>query len=43
MSPTVRVIEARRLVEGLRARIASEGFPRPDLDALGGDFADAFD
>ena len=43
MSPSVRSIEARRLVEGLLARIASEGLPEPDLDAFGDDFADAFD
>jgi len=43
MSPSVRAIEVRRLVEGLRGRIASEGLPQPNLDALGADFADAFD
>jgi hypothetical protein len=42
-SPSVRAIEARRVVEGLRTRIASEGLPQPNLDALGADFADAFD
>lgn len=43
MSPSVRAIEARRVVEGLRTRITSEGLPQPNLDALGADFADAFD
>jgi hypothetical protein len=43
MSPTVRAIEARRVVEGLRARITSERLPEPKLEALGGDFAAAFD
>ncbi len=43
MSPSVRAIEARRLVEGLRARIQSEGLPQPSLDAFGDDFANAFD
>ncbi len=38
MSPSVRAIEARRLVEGLLARIASEGLPQPDLDAFGDRF-----
>ena len=43
MSPSVRAIEARRVVEGLLARIASEGLPQPNLDALGDEFAHAFD
>lgn len=43
MSRSVRAIEARRVVEGLRTRITSEGLPQPNLDALGADFADAFD
>ncbi len=43
MSPSVRAIEARRLVEGLLVRIASEGLPEPNLEAIGSDFADAFD
>ena len=42
-SPSVRAIEARRVVESLRNRITSEGLPQPNLDALGADFADAFD
>ena len=42
-SPSVRAIEARRVVEGLRTRITSEGLPQPNLDVLGADFADAFD
>lgn len=43
MSPSVRAIEARRVVEGMRTRIMSEGLPQPNLDALGDDFAHAFD
>jgi hypothetical protein len=43
MSPSVRAIEARRLVEGLFARITSEGLPQPDLDKFGDEFAQAFD
>jgi hypothetical protein len=43
MSPSVRSIEARRLVEGLLARITSEGLPEPDLDAFGDQFSNAFD
>jgi len=42
-SPSVRAIEARRVVEGLRTRITSEGLPQPNLDVLGADFAGAFD
>jgi DNA-binding transcriptional ArsR family regulator len=40
---SVRAIEARRIVEGLRPRIMSEGLPEPNLNALGDDFAVAFD
>ncbi len=43
MSPSVRAIEARRLVEGLRTRILGEGLPQPDLEALGDDFGAALD
>jgi len=43
MSPSVRSIEARRLVEGLLARIKSEGLPEPDLDAFGDPFSNALD
>jgi len=43
MSPSVRAIEARRLVEGLLARITSEGLPEPNLDAFGDQFSSAFD
>ena len=43
MSPSVRAIEARRVVDPLLARISSEGLPEPNLDAFGNDFADAFD
>lgn len=42
-SPSVRAIEARRVIEGLRNRITRDGLPQPNLDALGVDFADAFD
>ena len=43
MSPSIRAIEARRIVESLRDRITSEGLPQPNLAALGDDFARAFD
>ena len=43
MSPSLRAIEARRVVEGLRPRIMSERLPEPNLSALGDDFAVAFD
>jgi hypothetical protein len=43
MSPSVRAIEARRVVEGLLARITSEGLPDPDLDTFGDQFSSAFD
>ena len=43
MSPSVRAIEARRVVEGLLTRILDAGLPRPSLDAFGDDFANAFD
>ncbi len=43
MSPSVRAIEARRVVEGLWTRIVSEGLPQPNLDAFGDDFPNAFD
>jgi hypothetical protein len=43
MSPSVRPIEARRVVESLRARITSEGLPEPNLDAFGDQFSGAFD
>ncbi len=43
MSPSVRSIEARRLVEGLMARIRGEGLPQPNLEAIGSDFENAFD
>ena len=43
MSPSVRAIEARRLVEGLLARITREGLPEPNLDAFGDQFSRAFD
>jgi DNA-binding transcriptional ArsR family regulator len=42
-SPSVRAIEARRLIEGLRPVLMSEGLPRSDLDVFGEDFASAFD
>jgi len=43
MSRSVRAIEARRVVEGLMARIASEGIPEPILDTFGDQFSSAFD
>lgn len=43
MSTAVRAIEARRVVESLIDRISSEGMPNPNLDALGDEFATAFD
>ena len=42
-STSVRAIEARRVVESLRVRITSEGLPQPNLEAVGADFAAAFD
>jgi len=42
-SPSVRAIEARRLVERLRTHIASAGLPAPNLAAIGDDFGTAFD
>ena len=43
MSPSVRAIEARRLIEGLRTRILSEGLPQPNTAAFGDQFSGAFD
>ncbi len=43
MTPSVRAIEARRVFEGMRTRIMSEGLPQPDPDTFGDDFANAFD
>jgi DNA-binding transcriptional ArsR family regulator len=43
MSPSVRAIEARRLVEGLLPRITNEALPQPDLDTFGAQFSSAFD
>jgi len=43
MSPSVRAIEARRVVEGLRTRILSEGLPQPNATAFGDQFSGAFD
>lgn len=42
-SPSVRAIEARRVVDGLLDRIASEALPVPYLDAFGDEFSAAFD
>ena len=42
-STSVSAIEARRLVERVRSRIAAGGFPEPDLAAVGDDFNAAFD
>jgi len=43
MSPSVRAIEARRVVEGLRARILGEGLPQPNFATFGDEFSGAFD
>jgi DNA-binding transcriptional ArsR family regulator len=43
MSPTVRSVEARSVVERLLASIQSEDLPRPDLNAPGQEFGRAFD
>ena len=43
MSTRVRGIEARRLIDLLADRISTERMPMPDLDAVGDDFAAAFD
>jgi hypothetical protein len=40
---SVRAIEARRVFEGLRTRILSEGLPQPKAAALGDEFSGAFD
>jgi hypothetical protein len=42
-SMAVRAIEARWLVESLADRITSEGMPQPNIDAVGDEFAVAFD
>lgn len=43
MSPTVRSVEARSVVQRLLATIQSERLPRPDLDTPGEQFGRAFD
>ena len=43
MSPAVRAIEARRVVEGLLDRIAREALPMPHLDAFGDELSGSFD
>ncbi|MBI3745559.1 MAG: MarR family transcriptional regulator [Chloroflexi bacterium] len=43
MSPSVRAIEARRVVEGLLDRITREALPMPDLHSFGDEFSGAFD
>lgn len=43
VSTSVRAIETRRLVEGLSRRMSAESMPVPNLDAIGDDFASAFD
>ena len=43
MSPSVHAIEARKAVESLLTRIATEDLPEPNLDALGEQFLSAFD
>lgn len=43
MSTTVRAVESRRLIAQLANRISTERMPAPYMDAVGEDFADAFD
>ncbi len=43
MSTPVRAIEARRVVDSVIDRISAEGIPGPNLNALGDEFATAFD
>ncbi len=43
VTPSVQAIEARRVVESQLERIRSEGLPHPSLDALGDEFAFAFE
>ncbi len=43
MSPSVRAIEARRVIASVIDRVNSEGLPQPNLEALGEAFASAFD
>lgn len=42
-SPSVRAIEARRVIASVIDRINSEGLPQPNLEAFGEAFAAAFD
>ena len=43
LTQSVRAIEARRLAAALMDRVRAEGLPRPSLDAVGEEFAVAFD
>lgn len=43
MSTAVRAIEARLVIDSVMDRIASAGIPKPNLNALGDEFAMAFD
>jgi hypothetical protein len=43
MSATVRAIETRRLINVLADRLSTESMPMPDLNAVGDEFALAFD
>jgi len=43
MSTTVRVIEARRVVDSLLGRISAETIPMPNVGAVGEGFAYPFD
>jgi len=43
MSTAVRAIEARGVVDSVIDRISTEGIPKPNLEALGVEFATAFD
>lgn len=43
MSTAVRAIEARRVIDSAIDRMSAEGMPTPNVDALGDQFAAAFD
>lgn len=43
LTPTVRAIEARRLLESMRDTISVEDMPKPNLEAVGMGFAESYD
>jgi DNA-binding MarR family transcriptional regulator len=43
MSPSVRAVEARAVIESMKDRITNERVPQPNFDALGEEFGFAFD